>query len=47
MLIHNFFHFPAIELAYQDQRPGIPTAQWSAILALQILVQQLLLFHYH
>ena len=47
MLIHKFLNFPAIEIAYQDQRPGVPTAQWSAILALQIMVQQLLVFYNH
>ena len=37
MLIHKFLNFPAIELAYQDQTQGVPTARWSIILALQCI----------
>ena len=37
MLIHKFLNFPAIELAYLDQRQGYPTARWSIVLVLQLI----------
>ena len=37
IMIHNYLNFPVIELAYQDQSPGLPTAQWSFKLSLQCI----------
>ena len=34
ILIHNYLNFPAIELVYQDETPGLPTAYWIIKLAL-------------
>ena len=37
ILIHNYLNFPIIELVYGDQRPNIPTIQWSSKLTLQCI----------
>ena len=37
MLIHNFLKFPAIELVYWNEKPGVPTSKWCASLILQCL----------
>ena len=37
LLIHNYLNFPAIELVYRSQTPGLPTAQWAIKLILHCI----------
>ena len=37
MLIHNFLKFPAIELVYWNEKPGVPTFKWCGSLILQCI----------
>ena len=37
ILLHNFLHFPVIELVFWDLRPGFPTVQWCLKLILQCI----------